>query len=295
MTIRHMIEITCDGDGCGCKGRIAADDLLPSPQWVHVPGEGERDYCPTCASKHKAQLPLTAKGRRIAVVFVSYLKVPEERLQDHFRWNKAAYESHGDRLRVYVVSDVEHDLPSYARVCVFPIDQLPLIRGQRKFSLTKTKNFGNDAAIADGADVVICTDVDIAFEPNQIGIIADVTDKIANIPVYRLAPSYEKRVTGNLDHGCTGTVAMTAANWQRIRFDERCVGYGADDGILLRDIQAAGLTVDRHVIVSHIAHVQGDLGRNPGSGASTCWGRSDGFNFDNFRENRKLHRLRGDK
>lgn len=228
---------------------------------------------------------------QIGVVFVSYLKVPEQRLQDHFRWNASLYESYGDRLRVYVVSDVEHDLPPYAETVVFPIERLPVI-GRRRFSLTMTKNFGNDAALADGAEVVICTDVDIAFWPDSFDTMTRVADDCAAIPVYRMAPSYEQRDQGGLDHGCTGTIAMTAANWKRLRFDERCVGYGADDGIMLRDICRAGLTVLRSTVVSHIAHVQGDGKRTPGSGAATCWGRDDGFNFDNFHENRKLHGLR---
>jgi hypothetical protein len=228
---------------------------------------------------------------QIAVVFVSYLRVPEQRLQDHFLWNASLYESYGDSLRVYVVSDVEHDLPSYAETVVFPIERLPVI-GRRRFSLTMTKNAGNDAALADGADVIICTDVDICFWPDSFDTMTRVADDCAAIPVYRMAPSYEQRDQGGLDHGCTGTIAMTAANWKRLRFDERCVGYGADDGIMLRDICRAGLTVLRSTVVSHIAHVQGDGKRTPGSGAATCWGRDDGFNFDNFRENRRLHSQR---
>ncbi|GAF94727.1 unnamed protein product, partial [marine sediment metagenome] len=58
----------------------------------------------------------------LAVVFVSYLKVPRSRLLEHFEWNREIYElyggcrggqkRYGDELRVYVVSDVEHSLPS---------------------------------------------------------------------------------------------------------------------------------------------------------------------------------------
>lgn len=225
---------------------------------------------------------------QIGVVFVSYLKVPEQRLQDHFRWNASLYESYGEHLRVYVVSDVEHDLPPYAETVVFPIERLPII-GRRRFSLTMTKNAGNDVALADGAEIVICTDVDICFWPDSFDTMARVDETCAAIPVYRMAPSYEQRDQGGFDHGCTGTIAMTAANWKRLRYDERCVGYGADDGIMLRDICRAGLTVLRSTVVSHIAHVQGDGKRTPGSGAATCWGRDDGFNFDNFHENRKLH------
>jgi len=226
--------------------------------------------------------------RKIAFVFVSYRSIPEERLQDHFRWNGEMYEAYGDRLRVFVVSDVEHDVPSYATVCVFPIERLPVI-GQRRFSLTMTKNFGNQAAIDDGADVIVCTDVDIAFPANRLEQLLSVDDYTANIPVYQMSPSFSEE-SGHLDHGCTGTVVMTAKNWGMIPYDERCVGYGADDGLMLRDIQRARLRVNRDVIVRHVAHMPGDGVRSPGSGSDTCWGRVDGFNFDNFHENRKLHR-----
>lgn len=229
---------------------------------------------------------------QIAVVFVSYLKVPEQRLQDHFRWNARLYESYGDHLRVYVVSDVEHKLPPYAETIIYPIERLPVVDGQPRFSLTMTKNAGVDSALLDDAEVIICTDVDIAFWDDSFDAMTRVDDTCAAVPVYRMAPSYERREKGEFDYGCTGTIAMTAANWKRLWYDERCVGYGADDGIMLRDICRAGLTVLRSTVVSHIAHVPGDGKRTPGSGAETCWGRDGGFNFDNFHENRKLHNQR---
>lgn len=225
----------------------------------------------------------------IAVVFVSYLKVPEQRLQDHFAWNDSAYRSFGDRLRVYVVSDVPHDLPPYAKCLVFPIDRLPLIDGQRRFSLTMTKNFGIAKAARNGADAIVCTDVDIAFDRPTLQALFAVDDSTAAIPLYRMVPSAQEKGQGHYDKGCTGTVSMTASNWQRVSYDERCVGYGADDGILLRDIERAGIKILRNQVVYHVAHVAGDGQRNPGSGSETCWGRDDGFNFDNFEHNRRLH------
>jgi hypothetical protein len=227
---------------------------------------------------------------KTAVVFVSYLEVPEQRLHDHFCWNDAAYREND--VRVFVVSDRPHDVPEHATVLVFPVEWLPVVDGKPRFSLTLTKNFGNSIAAASGAESIICTDVDIAFPQHRFRELSDVNNETANIPLYRMAPSFEAMKEGRLDHGCTGTIVMTADNWLRIRFDERCVGYGADDGILLRDIQNARLKVDRTVIVSHVAHVPGDGVRHPGSGSATCWGRDSGFNFDNFQENRKLHRLR---
>jgi len=229
----------------------------------------------------------------LAVVFVSYLKVPVERLMDHFRWNEDVYASFGDRLRVYVVSDVDHELPSDATCVVFPLDRLPMIQCRRRFSLTQTKNAGIQRAIADGCDVIVATDVDIVLPRPLVARMFNVTEQQAVIPVYLMAEDFVTRYKGHLDHGCTGTVAMTAANWKRIPYDEECVEYGGDDGILLRDIERAGLGIQRDKIVSHIAHVPGDGERTPGRGADTCWGREDGFNRDNFRKNRRLHRARG--
>jgi hypothetical protein len=135
--------------------------------------------------------------------------------------------------------------------------------------------------------------VDIAFEPATLQLMFTVPDDFASIPMYRMAPSFDERTKGHIDYGCTGTVGLTAPNWQRANYEERCVGYGADDGILLRDIERAGLAVARDHIVSHVAHVAGDGPRQPGRGSSTCWGRDDGFNFDNFTANRRLHRAEG--
>ena len=233
---------------------------------------------------------------RIAVVFVSYLKVPESRLLEHFEWNGEIYREYGDQLRVYVVSDVPRPVPEYAETVVFPLERLPIVDGQRRFSLTMTKNAGIAKAIEDGASVVVSTDVDITFDWDSFAMVTHIgrvpSVSAAVVPVYRMVPSFAERHAGRLDHGCTGTVAMTASNWQRIKYDERCVGYGADDGILLQDIKRAGLEVIRDCQVAHIAHVQGDGARTPGSGSSTCWGRDDGFNFDNFQRNRQLHNAR---
>lgn len=232
---------------------------------------------------------------RMAIVFVSY-RIPTARLHDHFRWNGRIYEAYGDQLRVYVVSDVEHELADYAETVVFPESALPVMGGQVRFSLCKTKNAGIAKAIQDGTNVIVSTDVDVAFDWGSLALTSAIgrvpADSAAVVPVYRMAPSYEERTAGRLDHGCTGTVGMTANNWRRIKYDERCIGYGADDGILLRDIELAGLKVIRDCEVAHIAHVQGDGSRTPGSGSDTCWGRADGFNFDNFHRNRQLHQAR---
>ena len=229
-----------------------------------------------------------------AVVFVSYLKVPESRLQEHFAWNDHIYRQFGNQLRVYVVSDVEHELPDYAETVVVPFEQLPLLDGVPVFSLSMTKNAGIAKAIKDGADVIICTDVDIAFERASfdalMSVDMDEPQGVAIMPIYRMAESFEKRVFGRLDVGCRGTISMTAANWKRFRYDEKCKAYGGEDGRIFIAIQSSGVRVVRTCEVAHIAHVPGDGARTPGRGSATCWGRADGFNPDNFRGNMRAAR-----
>ena len=229
-----------------------------------------------------------------AVVFVSYLKVPGSRLQEHFQWNDHIYRQFGDRLRVYVVSDIERELPDYAETVVVPFEQLPTLDGVPVFSLSMTKNAGIAKAIKDGADVIICTDVDIAFERASFDALMSVDinepQGVAIMPIYRMAESFEKRVFGRLDVGCMGTISMTAANWKRVSYDEKYIAYGGEDGRLFHAIQDVNVRVLRTCEVSHIAHVPGDGDRTPGSGSATCWGRADGFNPDNFAYNRRLLR-----
>ena len=225
-----------------------------------------------------------------AVVFVSYLKVPEQRLQDHFRWNDGIYRDSG--AKVYVVTDCEHNLPKYAECVLFPEDELPVVNGTRRFSLCKTKNAGIRKAVADGAEVIICTDVDIAFPVRSWKMLACPSPIEAVAPVYMMAPSYERRSESHADHGATGTVSMRAAHWRQVEYDERCVGYGADDGIILADCKAHGLKINKRPTVWHIEHPGAeDVENVPGHGRQGCYGR-DEFNFDNFDRNRIWYRRR---
>ena len=229
---------------------------------------------------------------RLAVVFVSYLEVPEERLQDHFRWNRESYEQFENRLRVYVVSDIDHDLPSYAESVIYPMDRLPMIAGRRRFSLTMTKNFGIRKAIADGVNVVVCTDVDILFPAGCLEWLAAVDEHTARFPVYHMMDYADHNHMLKIDSGCTGTTSMTAANWGRVQYDETYSEYGGDDGALLADVRSAGLVIDRERRIDHIGHMPGDGDRIPGHGAETCWGRASGFNRDNAVVNRTNRRCR---
>lgn len=227
----------------------------------------------------------------IGIVFPAYLKIPEERILNHFCWNEGVYASND--IRVYVVAEREYDwLPEYGEVVLFPIEDLPIVDNQPRFSIAKTKNRGNAKAIADGCDVILCTDVDIVFSPEEVAKYATMSDQEAYVPWYEMVES--NLAKGRFDKGCTGTIAMTAENWRRISYDERCVGYGSDDGIMLKHIEMAGLKIKREGVVKHVAHVPGDSYREPGSGTATCWGREDGFNFDNFKNNRQyLPKARG--
>ena len=258
------------------------------------PAECCDQQCGQCdleAEPEEVTVEIGPVAPKVAVVFVSYLKVPEQRLQDHFRWNDEIYRKAG--ARVYVVTDRQHDLPSYAECVIYPEDKLPMVNGKRRFSLCATKNAGIKAALACPTDVLICTDVDMMFpRPTWDRMVGAGPDE-AVVPVYLMVPSAITTVSGHLDQGCTGTVAMTAENWAKIKWDERCVGYGADDGVLLRDIKAAGVKINRDCTVCHVEHPDGDNQKNsPGHGRAGCYGR-DEFNWDNFEENRKV--LRGTK
>lgn len=225
--------------------------------------------------------------RKIAVVFVSYLKVPKQRLKDHFKWNRTLYKKY--KAKIYVVTDKEQWVPRCAKCVVYPMDKLPVVDGKPRFSLCATKNAGVEAAIADGADVVLCVDVDHAFPTPCWKQMVAVNDHTASIPVYRMMQRHGDMEGSELDHGCTGAISMTAANWKKIRWDERCVGYGADDGLIMREIKKQGLQVVRDMVIEHIEHPGATHEKNvPGHGRVGCYGR-DEFNFDNFDNNRRLH------
>lgn len=228
---------------------------------------------------------------RPAVVFVAYegprgswrLRM---RMYEHFSWNERLYEQ--ERPRVYVVTDQKYDVPDYASCVVMPHADLPVVDGAPRFSLCKTKNLGIQRALDDGADLVICSDVDIVFPRQTWEAVLRVRNDEAMAPKYVMAPEYMgKHTSGPYDMGCTGTVAMRRESWGRIRYSESCIGYGADDGILLRDIQRAGLSLVRNCDIWHISHPGANGPRKAGHGSSDCWGRDSGFNFDNFAANRQ--------
>lgn len=228
--------------------------------------------------------------KKLAMVFVNY-KIPQSRLSEHFAWNDAAYRVAG--VRVYVVTDAaQYDFSpgtDYVRQVRFPASRLPQENGKPVFSLSATKNAGIALAIADGAEVVATTDVDVAFPVETLEVMRRVDPGEATVPIYRMVLSYADRAAPyDHDVGCTGTVAMTAADWQACQYDERCYGYGAEDGALLRDMAKARIAVCREDHVWHVEHPGGQgLKSIPGHGRPNCWNR-DSINPDRFDANKRV-------
>jgi hypothetical protein len=226
--------------------------------------------------------------RKVAVVFVSYLKVPTKRLKDHFRWNGDIYRKYS--AKVYVVAEKHRKLPKYARTVVYQVENLPVVDGKPRFNLCATKNAGIDKALEDGADVVLVIDVDHAFSESCFASMVSVADAAAVIPVYRMVDQQRAKETSHIDTGATGAIAMVADNWRQIRWEDRCIGYGADDGVMLNDIRRAGLTINRDCEIEHVEHPGAKHEPNePGHGRDGCYGRDD-FNADNFEHNRQFNR-----
>ncbi len=240
--------------------------------------------------------------RTIAVVFVAYGCVPTSRVDDHFAWNKPMYRD--PLTRVYMVTATMHDLPTSVMQCIFPSALLPILNGERVFSLSKTKNFGIQCALNDGADVIISTDVDIAFSPAAWEIMCEVEHGQAIAPVYHRCQNFANRHNEKPrppDYGMTGTTAMVAAHWRQVQYDETYKAYGGEDGRLLNDIRKVRPKIQLTPptrkfpiapVVWHVDHTLATVDNVPGAGRPDCWGRAEGFNPDNFEANRKLHTRR---
>lgn len=216
-----------------------------------------------------------------AVVFVSY-RVPKHRLADHFRWNDEHYRRIG--ARVFVVTDRDYPVSEYARCLVYPEEM-------QTFSLALTKNFGIRHAVAEGFNNVVSTDVDMVFDGDVLDRLVAVGEGEAIVPIYHMASGYECRETDWVEApAATGTVAMVAADWHRAHYQEACVGYGCDDGILLRQIEREGIAVTRDRTVNHIAHQPGTPQKEFDRQTPRVdhWGRAEGFNPEAFASNRPL-------
>ena len=215
------------------------------------------------AEDQAEQQPSAAE--RPVVVGVAY-RIPEKRVREHIEWNDALYREFGIALYL-VVESLYEGLPGYVRQLVFPE---PL----KVFNLARTKNYGIAAAIFDGADLVVSTDIDIAFDHAVLKRMIHSRPDEAIVPIYVMAQTFEARQeTRDCAPGATGTISMWAEAWRYLSYDERCEGYGAEDGIMIQDIREAGLRIDRwhgHPIY-HIAH-------RPGTCQIEHAGRNDHWN-----------------
>ena len=223
--------------------------------------------------------------RDFGIVFAAY-RIPPQRLLANLAWNNPLLGRR--RCRVFIVTDalfseeVRRQLPPNWFDCVYP-------KPMEIFNLSAAKNFGIQTALDAGCECVVVTDVDIAWPRMTLQFCYHVQDHYSVVPIYHMATTFQDReATELIDYGCGGTVAMTAANWRRIRYDERYVGYGGEDGQLRHDICQAGLAERRNCHVFHIAHDPTKPQTNLlGSGREDCWNR-DSINPDNWGVNRVL-------
>lgn len=224
-------------------------------------------------------------GLKVAVVLCHY-EIPDWRLREHFTWNDRLYRQ--AEARVYVVTDQPYDVPDYAECIVFPKEELPTIDGQPAFWITGLKNVGLKRAIADGAELVVCSDTDIAYTPEAWDRMITVGPDEAVIPIYHKVKHFERRYEDAfVDPGCGGVISMWTEHWAACPWEEGCIGYGADDRVQQNRIEEhLGRAADRSVIVHHLDHHPQD---GVDHGLSLMWNR-DTLNPPNFTQNRQYVR-----
>jgi hypothetical protein len=223
--------------------------------------------------------------RNSAVVITSY-KVPVHRLHEHFAWNNALYTHLG--VKVYVVADQQYPLPAYAECVIFDQD-MP------KFNLARTSNFGILHAIRRGHEVVIKSDVDVCFPVETGERLVRTRDTECVVPCYLMAMNYPDRRWNYIPAPkAEGTIVMSAENWKQFNYEERCVGYGAEDGIMIHAIEKSKLPINRAHIVWHVAHIP-DTPQKERGGRTDHWNRDSGFNPDALQRNIQFHPARANK
>ena len=226
-------------------------------------------------------------GLRVAVVLCHY-EIPDWRLAEHFDWNDRLYRQ--SEARVYVVTDKPYDVPDYAQCIVYPREDLPTIDGKSVFWIAGLKNAGLQRAIKDGAELVVCSDTDIAYTPEAWERMITVGPEEAIIPIYHKAKHYEDRYEDALvDPGCEGVIAMWTENWIACPWEEKCVGYGVEDRLQHDRIEDhLHRSVDRSIFVHHLDHCPQD---GQDHGQSRPWNYST-LNPPNFIQNRRFLRKR---
>lgn len=225
----------------------------------------------------------------IGVAF-GHFDMPAQRLADHFAWNEAIYRDFS--ARVFVVVDKPYPVPDYAECVLFPWSRLPLVDGRTVFATTRTRNAGVRAALDAGCDPIIVTDSCMCFERGSWETMVAVGSRprrSAVIPYCRMSYFNDRnRRAERFEFAplATGTVSMTAADWQGIRYNEKQYGYGCDDGRLEIYLTAAGIKIRREGIIYHMAHVEG-AEQGELDGRTDHWNRASGFNPDNIEHNRR--------
>jgi hypothetical protein len=224
----------------------------------------------------------------LAIVSTHY-RLPEKRLREFFGWNDYVFRTSG--ASVYIVSDtLIRNLPNYAQCLLYP-------QPMERFALSRTSNYGIRHAIEQGAEIVIKTDPDIFMPVDMLFALSTIPAGVCGAPVYYMADTIEQArehpQTVRAWIGSRGTIAMHAADWQRVRgYDERMTGYGPEDGDLTDRCARSGISEDRmgKWRLYHIAHEAGTP-QQKGQRAD-YWNRGT-FNPENRKEINTL-RDRGD-
>jgi len=211
----------------------------------------------------------------LAIVATHY-RMPLARLDQWIEWNGKLFEEYG--ARAIIVSDVERSgLPDWLRVAVYPVEL-------EMFSLSKTSNYGIRLA---GGGIVAKTDPDCAFSREALDACLTVTETVGICPRYYMAHSYEAREQAAYTWDASkGTLVLHWDHWNAIGgYDERCEGYGIEDGDAYeRARRVEGRDVRRLKIPFwHIAHSKEKQTR--GNTRKDCWNRQAGFNPRNHKAN----------
>jgi hypothetical protein len=230
--------------------------------------------------------PVDPSALAAFAVAVAY-RIPEWRVRQFVDWNRAEFARRGIRT-ILVVEQPYPDLPPEIVQVVYP-EPLPI------FNLAATKNCGiRKAAELQPESIIVATDIDVALPGPTLDACLAVAWRQAAVPLYLMADEYDTRETRNIPAPrATGTVAMHAAHWRRLPYDNRCQGYGSDDAILLADLRHADLAIlARDLPAYHMAHRPGTC-QAEFKGRADHWGRDAGFNPENFAANGRLYQERG--
>lgn len=269
----------------------APGDIGPWSGWrpAGAPAPAAASRGPDVERQREGQPPASPVAKppasappRLAVVVVAWHLPDPLRLGAWLKWNA---ENHAG-ARVYVVSapDEYSDLAAPENVTILPFPA-PL----KLFAITRTANFGIRRAIDDGATVVVKTDIDLWWASAWAAALARVAaGGVAVFPRFTMAADIESARAGKgfVDDRYKGAVAMTAADWARVRgYHEGLCGYGWDDAELWIRCQKAGIKPIRiPEPMYHVGHSAAS--QKPGQRADQ-WGRKTGQNPANHAHNRR--------